>query len=327
MLPTAGTYDVGEWINDSAGVLANASVNVTVAPPLVASWLPSTYSGPAPLKVEFSTVQVTGGDGANAADTRWSFGNSMSAVGATANATYDAPGEYLAIASLSDLGYGNASEAFLIDAEPSSGAPPLGATGSIAPAENVESGTTVSFTAQPVGPASEIDNATVLWNLTQGHSGYGLSVEETYFALPPPLTDNTLTPTLTIQNAYLTAELTVPLALPGFFATQAGGFVPASDALTLNASASPTVGVTPLIVDASGSAEGPGGATLGWRFDAGPPIAGGHASYTYGTPGGTPPRPSPRIRSATRPSRRPPSRRTWPWTSRAVPPPRAEPLR
>ncbi len=281
-----GTYQVGEWINDSAVALANASVNVTVAPPLLAVFTASVESGRAPLEVEFSTASVTGGDGASAAATRWSFGNGVNATGATANATYDVPGEYLAVGSLSDRGYGNASEAFLIDVEPSTGAPPLGATGTIAPASRIESGQTVTFSTQPVGPSSVIDNATVLWNLTEGHSAYGLAVDETYFAPLPASASNTLTPTLVLRNAYLTTLLTVPLSLPGFFAIEAGGFVPAADALVLNASAVPASGPTPLAVEATANAEGPGGATVEWSWGGGLPVAGSNASYTYDAPGG-----------------------------------------
>jgi len=283
---SSGTYRVSEWVNDTAGTLANASLNVTVEPPLDVSFAISASAGPAPLTVNFSSRVVGGGYDASAVATRWTFGNGVGGVGDAVQETYGVPGEYLAIGSLSDLGHGNASEGFLIDVEPSSGSVPLGATATISPAVNLSSGTTVDYSAEILGPPGETANATVLWDLGQGHSAYGRSTAETYYGPLSPSRRNVLDLNLTLQDSYLTSLVTIPLTLSGFFATEAGGSVPAADGLELSTSAAPTFGVAPFGVSASGSASGPGGARLEWRFGDGGNATGGTAVHTYRSPGG-----------------------------------------
>jgi hypothetical protein len=279
---TAGTYDVSEWINDSFGVLASANDTVTVAPPLNATFTASTLAGPAPLTVVFSSDVVSGGYGADAATTGWRFGDGSGAVGQSVTAVYTTPGEYLAIGSLSDRGHGNASEAFVIDVEPAHGAVPVGVTATLSPAVNVSSGTTLSDTAQLVGPAGTI----TFWNLGDGHSAYGPEIDETYIGPLPPADSNTLSAGLVVEDAYLNALLTVPITLPEFFATEPGGFLPAVDALTLSTDVRPALGVVPFNVSVSGNSTGPGGASLEWRFGDGNSSALGATNHSYAIPGG-----------------------------------------
>ncbi|MGP8109122.1 MAG: PKD domain-containing protein [Thermoplasmata archaeon] len=279
---TAGTYNVSEWINDSSGILATANATVTVAPPLNVTFTSSTQAGPAPLTVVFSSAVVSGGFGADAATTGWRFGNGSGAVGQSVTAVYSTPGEYVAIGSLSDLGHGNASEAFVVDVEPAHGAVPVGVTATISPAVNVSSGTTLTVTAGLIGPAGEI----VFWSLGDGHSAYGPLVEETYFGPLPPADSNTLSASFDVEDSYLNTLLTVPITLPRFFATEPGGFLPGVDTLTLSTDVRPGLGVVPFNVSVNGNSTGPGGATLEWRFGDGNSSILEATTHSYRIPGG-----------------------------------------
>jgi hypothetical protein len=281
-----GSYTVQEWVNDTGGEIANASLNVTVAPPLDVTFAASTLSGPAPLMVQFGSSVTSGGYDAQASATRWNFGDGSGATGAAVSTTYDTPGEYLATGVLSDRGDGNASEAFLIDVEPPTGPTPLGVTATIAPAVNVSSGTTVRLAAQPVGPANETHGATILWDLGQGHSAYGDATAETYFGPLAPKLNDTLNLSLTIETAYLVPLVRIPFALTDFFAIEPGGFVPEADALDLGSTAGPATGVAPFEVSANASTTGPGGPSVAWSFGDGNGSSGPTTSHLYRDAGG-----------------------------------------
>ncbi len=259
-----GNYSVTEWVNDTVNGEANATENVTVWAPLNATFTASTLTGPAPLTVNFS-VSVLGGYVANAAATFWNFGDGQNATGATVSATYATPGEYLAFGWLSDRGHGNASEAFLIDVQPT-GPPVLGVAGSIGPVIDVPSGTNVTFQATLQGPSSVLSTAQVRWNMGNGHLAFGTDITETYFAGVDLLTANTLSARVSVFGPYLVLLLRVPLTFPSFFASEAGGFVPAASALAFDATVVPATGVVPLAVWGNATPTAPGGANVTWQF-------------------------------------------------------------
>ena len=275
-----GNYTVDATATDSSGRSANATVAVTVAPSLVGTFSASTLAGPVPLTVNLS-VLAAGGYGASPSAAAWSAGDGATATGATARFTYSVPGEYLAVGRLADRGYGNTSEAFLIDAEPATGPLPLGVTGTIAPAEGIASGTTVAFSATLVGGnASDL----LRWTLGDGHDAYGSHANETYFASGLPSGD-VLAARLSVVGTGATVLLGVPLSLSPFFAVEAGNFVPAADALTAGATLAPSIGPVPFDVRGLATAAGPGTPALAWAFGDGGTAGGALASYSYVRPG------------------------------------------
>ena len=276
---TPGTYAVQEWVNDTVDGSAWAETNVTVAPTLNATFTASTLSGPVPLTIHFA-ASATGGDRPNAADTRWSFGDGTNATGATAQTTFTAPGAYLVLAQLSDSGQGNASEAFLVDAE-TPGSTAVGLYGTIAPAVNLSSGATVSYNATEVGPASALAGTVVAWNLGNGGSAFGPTANETYFAPIDLLAGDRLVASVAVESARLSRIVQVPIDLPAFFATEPNGFVPASDALELSENVNPGAGLAPLRVDGIAFASGPGGAAVDWTFGNGVTATGPSVSTVY----------------------------------------------
>ncbi len=277
----AGNYSVTEWAEDTVDESANATTNVTVAPALDVTFGASTLSGPAPLEVQFVS-SVRGGYEASAAATQWSFGDGTTAVGDLVNATYSTPGEYLAIGLLSDQGRGNGSEAFLIDVQPSLSAAPLGVTGTITPATNLSSGTSVRLTATPVGPAALTSNTLLAWDLGDGHSAFGGDVTETYFSGTSAATvNNTLAGTVTVESSYFEPALAAGFDLPNFFAVEAGGFVPRADALEATATVSPAEDVVPFSVLGDASATGPAPVSLTWLYGDGTTGTGTPVNHTF----------------------------------------------
>ncbi len=276
---SVGTYPVREWANDTVNGEAFAETNVTVAPPLVGTFTASPLFGTVPLTVHF-TASVSGGYGASAGATVWTFGNGQSSTGSAVQATYTTPGEYVAVAALSDLGYGNASEAFVIDAR-ASGSTAVGATGTVTPAVHVPSGSTVAWTATVVGPPSAVAGTVLDWDLGNGGTAFGGFVNESYFHGIDLLPANTLDASLTVEDAALHPLLRVPITLPGFFAAEAWGFFPAVYALTLSETVYPATGVTPLSITGLASAQGPGGTAVFWLFGDGTSGSGTNVSHIY----------------------------------------------
>ncbi len=275
----AGNYTATEWANDSVDGSAEATENVTVGPPLDATFAASTLFGFAPLKVYFFS-SVKGGEGANASTTRWSFGNGASAVGHSVNTTYEAPGEYLALGQLSDLGEGNASELFLVDVAPPAGALPLGLTATISPAVNVTAGAAVRFSATPEGPASDIANTLIYWNFGNGRSAFGSPVSETFEAPTGPLTNNTLLGEVTLETTYLEPIYTAGFHLAPFLQVESGGFVPRVDALSATANVTPLVNLVPFDIFGNATADGPRPWGFVWNFGDGTTEDGPVAQHT-----------------------------------------------
>jgi len=266
---TPGTFHVTGFVNDSENEQANASVNVTVAPPLVGTFTASATYGSAPLTVDFH-ASVTGGDGADAASTVWSFGNGTGAVGASTTATYSTPGFYVAIGHLSDLGDGNTSEAFLIDVQPSGASslpfPPF-LTGTVAPVVDVARGAAVNFSARlvlsngsevpaifhwGVGPDSGAYRSAFNWTLPVGYSTAG-----------------NLTASLGATVLATGAVVNATLRFPSFAAVGTAAGPPAVDGLALAVGGGPTVQSVSSPWNATATVSGPGALSVAWALGDG----------------------------------------------------------
>ncbi|MFY9717090.1 MAG: PKD domain-containing protein [Thermoplasmata archaeon] len=281
ILRASGNYTVAETAVDALGAHANNSTAVTVAPALRGTFTASTLAGPVPLLVQF-TAASTGGYRANPADTVWQFASLGTATGTNVEWTFTTTGEYLVTAREGDSGNGNTSEAFLIDAEPSTGLPPMGVTGTVEPAIDIDSGTTIHLTGAVLNAA---EPSTLFWTFEGGASAAGPATNETFFWNGFP-TNDTLSIHLLPEGpdfALLGAPVTV--RLPSFLAVEAKDFEPAADALGLSSSVTPTFGALPLPVDALGAAEGPGGATIHWQFGEAGTGGGASASFAFASAG------------------------------------------
>ncbi len=281
---TPGNYTVEGWENDTVNGYANATVGVTVAPPLVAAFTASATSGPVPFTVRFS-ASVSGGYAARANATRWILANGTVVTGAVANLTFTNPGEELVIASVGDGGYGNASEAFLLDAEApggSGGSP--GIVGNIAPAVDVVPGTTLRFSAAWVG-SPHPGNATFLWNLGGGDSAVGPSAEQTYFTGFPSIGSNQLLGSVETLAPNGTVLENLSFVLPHFWAVEPGGFLPRADALGLTATLAPLFGPAPLAARGSAIVSGPGTPSVSWAFGGGAVAVGASVAHSFLVPG------------------------------------------
>jgi len=274
-----GNYTIRAWANDTVNEEATAVTNVTVAGSLVGAFAVSRFSGPAPLYVLFFAT-TRGGYGADANRTVWTFGDGHSAVGHTVNETYTVPGEYLAVGHVEDAGHGNASEAFLIDVFPPGPERGFGIVGTIDPAIDVPSASTVQFTAGIVAPGGGTP-LMVGWDLGLGATAFGPGANQSYFAPFPASLANTLSGSISALLPNTVPVFELPFSLPSFFAVESGGFTPRVSALELSSHVAPTLGFTPLNVIADSSASGPGGAFTTWNFGDGTIVPQNSARHIY----------------------------------------------
>ena len=274
---SAGTYPVTGYANDSEDEQATAVTSVVVAPPLVANFSSTATFGPAPLTVAFR-ASVTGGYGANASLTDWTFGDGTGATGASVRATYDSPGKYVAVAQLSDLGDGNASEAFLIDvladAGPGNNLTTPAIVASVDPAVDVSLGTTVRLSAALFSVNGSALPASFDWSIGSGSGGYRSSLNWTFSAPLPAGAGGTLNVTVNATDLSAPPQLgprftLASFELPGFGAEEADGFLPRVDALTFSDFGSPAAGVAPLSWSGEGEVSGPGALSVLWAFGDG----------------------------------------------------------
>ena len=279
LIRNPGSYTIEAWANDTVNGEATAVTNVTVAPGLQGAFAVSRSSGPAPLYDVFF-ASTRGGYEADANRTVWTFGNGDGAVGHTVNTTYDQPGEYLAVGHVEDAGHGNASEAFLIDVLPPVPVPVTGIVGSISPAIDVLSASTVEFTASIVGATGGIP-LTVGWNLGLGNSAFGPGANQSYFGPFPSPLPNTLSGSISALLPNTVSVDEVPFSLPTFFAEEAGGFMPRASALGLSSHVSPTFGFTPLTVAAVATVLGPVPASTSWDFGDGVILSSNPVLHVY----------------------------------------------
>jgi PKD repeat protein len=270
-----GVYPVTAYASDSENEEATATVDVTVAPPLAGTFTAIPTYGVAPLNVTFR-ASATGGYGADPASTVWTIGSSSS-VGAKASYTFTHPGLYTVLGHLSDLGHGNASEAFLIDVAAPAGSsvsasPYLSAT--ISPALDVPLGANVNFTADMIAANGSSLPASILWEIGSASGGFEPSLNWTYAAPLPNVTGGVLN--VTVIGRDLAPDRPLGLApvdgvfhLSDFGAAEANGFEPRVDALNLTDYGGPEGGSAPLVWSGLANVSGPGSTSILWRFGPG----------------------------------------------------------
>ena len=276
-----GTYALTAFANDSETQQANASSNVTVAPPLVGSFSATPTSGPAPLTVDFRG-NVSGGFGANPAATVWTFGNGQEATGISVAETYSSPGFYLATGHLSDLGQGNVSESFLIDVGPSVGAalpgpPYLIAT--VTPAVDVAWDENVNFSARLMFVNGSEDPALFHWDIASEFGAYRPSFNWTY-----PYGDlaSALTVGLDVTVLASGQHFNTTLEFASFGGELPNGYPRAADGLEFTPVARMLVVTTPLPwVAAPTQLTGPGTLVVTWAFGDGTTEQNRSASHLF----------------------------------------------
>jgi PKD repeat protein len=279
-----GPVSISLYANESIGASAYAEVNLTVAPALNVSFTASPTFGPAPLVVTFGDA-ASGGYGANASNTSWSFGNGDTAVGASVQETYSTPGTYWAIGHLSDRGQGNASEAFLIDVGPSSPSAAPYLTGSVSPAIDIASGATVTYAAQAYAWNGTRIGANYTWQAGGRALGYVPDLNETYYAPSQGAASFVEDGNLSATFATTGSNQTDDFSFPSFYAAESGGFVPATNALMFSVTGGPWAGAGPLYWSAVGEVAGPGSLATGWAFGDGTTGTGVAPAHTYWTVG------------------------------------------
>ncbi len=158
---------------------------------------------------------------------------------------------------------------------------PAGLTGTVTPAVNLSSGTSVAWNATVVGSSAVTHGAVVEWLLGTAAFAFGPNVTETYYDSVDPLSGNMLYATALVNSAHNALLRGVPIPLPGFFATESGGFVPEANALQLTTQLTGTGGVVPLVVSAQAFPTGPGTVAVGWAFGDGATGRGTSVSHVY----------------------------------------------
>ena len=279
-----GTFTVHGWANDSENEQATATTNVTVAPPLIGTFTANRTTGASPLAVGFH-ASATGGHGANASATVWTFGDGTGAVGASVTATYSQPGLYVAVGHLSDLGHGNASEAFLIDVGSAEGTPAsfsVALVATITPAVDVAQGAAVNFTGEAVSANGSTLPSAFHWTIGSGSGAFRSSFDWTYSSPSSLAANGTLTVTVSAADPSGGSGVNATLELPGFAAAETGGFLPRTDGLVLTDRGAPSFGVAPLAWNGSATATGPGSPSVVWAFGNGMENRSTTAQQTFG---------------------------------------------
>jgi pro-kumamolisin-like protein/PKD domain-containing protein len=275
-----GDYAVTGYGNDSENEGTTATTNVTVAPALLANFTAGRTFGRAPLTVSF-LASASGGYGTDVARTLWSSGEETSSVGANATFTYDTPGWFVAVGHLSDLGHGNASEAFLIDVLPSTGSAASALTATVLPAVDIPFGTTVNFSAHAYAVnGSEVPSA-FRWTLAPDSGAYQPAFNWTLSSPFPGNGNRTLLVSLTSTDLATGAPIGTDFALGNFSVLETGGFTPRSNALDFADSGGPEEGTTPFAWFGNASATAPGTFGIVWYFGDGSFAASSQVQYFF----------------------------------------------
>jgi PKD repeat protein len=274
-----GTYRVSLTATDLIGDQASNETNVTVAAPLNATFSATPTQGPAPLTIQFRVV-VSGGYLANANETRWNFGDGTGATGAGVEHTYSTPGFYSATGDATDRGQGNSSEGYLIDVLPPGSPSPAALTATFAPAVNLSSGTTVHFFARTELSNGSSAPANLSWDLGENGTAWGATAEQTYYDEGPGALDY-LYATLTADWTGDAPSTEATLVSPQLFASEAGGFVPAANALHLTAAGQPSSGPPGLLWSAAARLVAPGTGFVNWSFGDGNGATGLTTNHTF----------------------------------------------
>ncbi|MCI4365263.1 MAG: PKD domain-containing protein [Thermoplasmata archaeon] len=274
----AGTYNISLTATDLIGDQASNETNVTVAPPLVGAFWTTTTYGSAPLTVQFH-ANVTGGYLSNANLTVWNYGDGATSVGNYVTHVYTTPGYYSATGDVSDRGFGNASEGFLIDVLPSGGSNVPALTASFAPAVNVSSGTTVHFAS-----GSNESGMNFSWDLGENGSAWGPRATQTYYTgvtgVRPELSVG-----LTAAWGSTSQNVSLTLRSPQLFATEAGAFVPRTNDLHLSEYSSTPGGLPGFVWHGSAALSAPGSGTVGWAFGDGGTASGPTTRHVFPSSG------------------------------------------
>ncbi len=278
-----GTYPVTLTATDLIGEQATNETNVTVAPPLEGSFTASATFGGAPLTVQFGAT-VSGGYLPNAGQTHWDFGDGTALTGAQVQHTYSEPGFYSATGIATDQGQGNSSEGFLIEVLPSGNSATPALTATFAPAVNLSSGTTVHFVAHTYFPNGSDAPAQILWGLGVNGTAWGAHAAETYYAGASGASEY-LYASVSAEWADGAPTTEATLVTPQLFASEAGAFVPAADALRMAANGTPTAGAPGLLWTGAAEVTAPGGGTANWSFGDGGVAQGFSVQHTFLTSG------------------------------------------
>ena len=266
---TAGVHNVTAWINDSGDQQLQENLTVTIYPRIVAAFNASALVGPAALTVNF-TAAASGGFGASAQLTNWSFGDGAHATGAAVTHTYLGVGFYTAIGRVDDSAGGHASEAFVIDSEAPGTSLGVGAT--ISPAVDVPAGDLVQFSAVAQGGTGPYR---FLWELGANDSAFGATAEQTFS--PYGCVGSGQCPLAVRLN--LSVDGAAPLSVPISLQPAVQG---RSSALVLNDSLPTSLGgPAPFTLNASASARGMPGELLSWSFGDGGGASGATVTHSY----------------------------------------------
>jgi len=262
----AGTYNVTLELIDALGVLALATENVTLSPPvgtLVAVATDTTTTGNAPLTVKF---EGSASGGVAPYSYAWTFGDGTSGTGSAPTHTYTAQGDFEAVLTVTD-GASIAAQASVLVVV----LPPVGILAASI-ATNVTGGPaplSVSFHGSASGGSAPY---VYLWIFGDGSaSASGAAAVHTY------TTTGSFEATLTVTDS--TGSVT---------SSQVDVIVTAvSGSLVASASAIVTTGVAPFLASFSGSAHG-GTApyTFTWSFgDGSAEVNGSLVAHLYATAG------------------------------------------
>ncbi|MCI4368928.1 MAG: PKD domain-containing protein, partial [Thermoplasmata archaeon] len=273
---TPGNHTVYAYVNDSVNQEVTASLPVTLYPSLFASFNASSLAGTVPLSVTFR-ASASGGHGADANRTLWSFGDGTSGSGSSVTHAYTSVGFYLAVADLMDQGHGNASEAFLIDVVGATAWPPSATvvSATIGPAIRFDSGSPVAFHAMVQGLNGPFQ---VRWQFGDNNSAFGAFANQTY---SPALCRSDPACPLVIGLSVLDAlgtftNVTMPLS-PAIARNGSG--------LTLADSLNVSGDLTPVHLSGVTATSTMSGTRVSWSFGDGGSVIGASATHTYLSPG------------------------------------------
>ena len=260
---SAGAFTVTGNASDSEDEEASATTNVTVAPPLDANFTAGPMYGPAPLTVAFRAT-ASGGYGTDVATTVWTFGDGTMATGVGALHLFTRPGWFEAVGHLSDLGHGNASEAFLIDVLPAAGSAAPALTATIRPAVDVPFGTTVNFSAQSQTANGSPVPSVFRWIIAPDSGAYQSAFNWTLSAPFPGRGNRTLTGSLTATALATGLPVEAGFGLANFSVLEPGAFSPRANALVFSDTGGPPVGADVLTWWGNATGTAPGTFGIVW---------------------------------------------------------------
>jgi PKD repeat protein len=182
---SAGSFRLGVQVRDAGGGTLNLSRVITVLPPL----LPNVTSGPidgvAPLGISF-TSSPEGGRTPYRVD--WDFGDGTAATGPTPSHTFDVPGRYVVLVTVTDSLGRAVNTTVPVLAEPAR-VPPLVASASamylaVPACTPSPQPTQIQFAGEATGGAPPYAYA---WFFGDGKSGSGPNVTHAYATTPEHL--------------------------------------------------------------------------------------------------------------------------------------------